>query len=276
MRAGGRTRWVWLAVAGLTIGGLLAAGAAAPEFLPTPDRAARYLGPSEAPPLGNDARGVPLIYYAEQGAQVVTAPAMAAGALVMALATMAGLTRCAGLSSVDTFIQGASELVGALPRMVVLLVLAMLLPPDVKGLLPIALAWAVLAAPGAMDEAAASAERIGGARFVEALRAHGFSAARIYGYHVAWLNLRPVIVRQGAEVAMQVVFLEIALSYLAVSTSEPSFTHPENLHSWATLLYQGYTALLGEPLYHSLVTGLVLVGMVALGTQSLRLAARGR
>ena len=67
-----------------------------------------------------------------------------------------------------------------------------------------------MSAPGAMDEAASCAGRWG-ARFVEALKAHGFSAMRICGYHVTWLNLQAVLVRQGAEVAMQVVFLEIAL-----------------------------------------------------------------
>ena len=70
------------------------------------------------------------------------------------------------------------------------------LPPGWRTLFPIGLAWAILAAPGAMDEAAATAGRLGGARFVEALRAHGFSSARILLYHVIWLNLRAVLVRQ--------------------------------------------------------------------------------
>ena len=269
-------RWVWMFVAGAILIGLSLASLFAPEFVdpPMPDQA--WASPLQYPPMGLDDRGVPLHQYAMQGARIVTIPALAAGALVMFLAILAGLVRCAALTWVDTAIQGISEVIGALPRLVVILVVALMLPPDWKVLLPIGLCWALLAAPNAMDEAAATAGRLGGARFVEALRAHGFSAIRIYLYHVVWLNLRAVIVRQGAEVAMQVVFLEIALSYLAVSRNEPSFTPSDGTYSWATLLYQGYTALLGEPLWHAAFFGLLLVALVALMSQSLRLAARAR
>jgi len=270
------TRWIWLGVAGAILGGLVLASGLAPDFVDAPMPEHRWGSPVAFPPMGLDDRGVPLHQYAMQGARIVTLPALAAGALVMFLATLAGLVRCAALTWVDTAIQGISEVVGALPRLVVILVVALMLPPDWKVLLPIGLAWALLAAPNAMDEAASTAGRLGGARFVEALRAHGFSATRIYLYHVVWLNLRAVIVRQGAEVAMQVVFLEIALSYLAVSRNEPSFTHSDGTYSWATLLYQGYTALLGEPLWHAAFFGLLLVALVAVMSQAFRLAARAR
>ena len=59
---------------------------------------------------------------------------------------------------------------------------------------------------------------------------------RIYLYHIVALNLRPIVVRQGAEVMMQVVFLEVALSYLAVVESQPSFTHADNIKRRAELL----------------------------------------
>lgn len=269
-------RGPWLLVAAVLLAALLGATVGAPEYLPKPELDRAYLGPLGAPPLGTDDRGLPLHLYALQGAAIVTVPSLLSGLLVMALATIAGLVRCAAVGWLDGAIQAFSELVGSLPRLVVILVVALMLPMDWKGLLPIGLAWAVLAAPGAMDEAAATAGRLGGERFVEALRAHGFDRARIYLYHVVWLNLRPVIVRQGAEVTMQVVFLEIALSYLALRRNEPSFTHPDSSYSWATLLYQGYTALLGIPLLHSLGLGLGLVAMVAVLAQSLRLAARAR
>lgn len=266
----------WLATAGVILSTLLVSALFAPDFVDTPQLDQRFLGPLEAPPLGRDDRGIPLHQYAMQGAAIVTLPALGAGGLVMFLATLAGLVRCAGMSWVDSVIQALGELVGSLPRLVVILVVALMLPQDWKTLGPIGLTWAVLAAPGAMDEAASTAGRIGGARFVEALRAHGFSAGRTYLYHVTWLNLRPVIVRQGAEVTMQVVFLEIALSYLALSRNEPSLTHSDATYSWATLLYQGYTAFLGRDLYHAMALGLGLVAMVAVMAQALRIAARAR
>ena len=72
------------------------------------------------------------------------------------------------------------------------------------------------------------------------------------------------------------LFLEIALSYLAVSQNEPSFTHSDATYSWATLLYQGYTALLGEPLWHAMGLGLLLVALIATLVQATRVAARPR
>jgi ABC-type dipeptide/oligopeptide/nickel transport system permease subunit len=266
----------WAALAAVLLGGMLLATAVAPDFLSTPEPGRAFEPPWVSPPFGRDDRGIGLHEVALQGAAIVTLPALCSALLVAALATFAGLVRCTGMRWLDVALQAASELVGALPRLVVVLVVSLCLPKEWKGLLPIGLTWAILASPGAMDEAAATAGRLGGERFVEALRAHGFSAPRIWLYHLAWLNLRPVIARQAAEVMMQVVFLEIALSYLALRINSPSFTHPESMFSWATLLYQGYLALLGVDLVHSLVLGLLLVATVALASQAVRLAARSR
>lgn len=265
-----------MALAVALFAGLAVLAAVAPEFVRTPDLSARYLLPWEAPPFGTDDRGIPLWEVAAQGSRIVLVPALVSGLLTAAAATLAGVARCAGWSWIDTGLQAVGELVGSLPRLVVVLVVALLIPPTWKSLLPIAVVWAFLAAPGAMDEAATTAGRLGGARFVEALKAHGFSASRILLYHVIALNLRPVLVRQAAEVGMQVVFLEIALSYLAVSRNEPSFTHPDSGYSWATLLYQGYTAALGEPLWHAMALGVGLVAAVATLSRALRAAARAR
>ncbi len=278
------SRAPWLVVAGALLAGFVAAALAAPEFLPTPDPAMAELPPWSFPPAGTDSWGMPLHLFGLQGARIVLFPSLMAGALVAALATVAGLARCSGSTWLDGFIQVFGELVGALPRLVVVLVVAVLVPREWKSLTPVALTWAILAAPGAMDEAAATAGRLGGERFVEALRAHGFNAFRIYVYHVVWLNLRPVLVRQAAEVLMQVVFLEIALSYLAIRRNAGSFTHKDNLNSWAVLLHQGYGELVslaspapGEVQHvHTLVFGLFLVAWVATLAQALRLGARAR
>jgi ABC-type dipeptide/oligopeptide/nickel transport system permease subunit len=267
----------WLAVALGCFGVLSLAALLAPEYVSVPDLKSRYLGPFEAPPFGTDERGIPLVEYAMQGTSIVLMPSIVAGILVMMFATFAGLVRCAGVTWLDSVLQLLTEFVGALPRLVVVLVVAVLIPPQWKGLLPIAVLWALLSAPGAMDEAAASAGRLGGARFVEALRAHGFSSVRIYLYHVVWLNLRPVLARQGAEVTMQVVFLEIALSYLAVSRNEPAFTHAESEYSWAVLLYQGYSWLaFDQNLGHAMALGVALLVCIAGMAQAFRLAARAR
>lgn len=262
--------------AALCLGLLVVMGMMAPEHLVQPDLSMAYAGPGELPPFGADNRGRPLLEYAQQGAQVVALPAMLGGLVVLLFGTLGGLLACVGSGRVQAVVQGFGEVVGALPRLVVVLVVALLLPQDLRGLTPIALTWALLAAPGAMDEAASVAGRLGGARFVEALRAHGFSRVRIYLYHIVALNLRPVVVRQAIETVMQVVFLEIALSYLALSDSQPSFTHGDSVRSWADILYLGYQVILDVETGHALALGLGLVGVVALMSLSVTWAVRAR
>jgi dipeptide transport system permease protein len=265
-------------LAGVCLLALLLLVGLAEDHLPAPDLSLSNAGPGALPPFGADEKGRSLLAYAAQGASVAVIPAILAGLFVGGFGVIGGLLRALGWSRLDSWIQGISEVVGALPRMVVLLVVALILPEDQRGLLPIALTWGALATPGAMDEAAAVAERLGGARFVEALKAHGYSAARIYLYHIVALNLRPVVVRQGAEVMMQVVFLEIAFSYLARVESYPSFTHPDSVSSWADLLYLGYPSLAfwEGTTAHALGLGLGLVAFVAVVALSTSHAARAR
>jgi hypothetical protein len=94
--------------------------------------------------------------------------------------------------------------------------------------------------------------------------------------HFVALNLRPVVVRQAIETVMQVVFLEIALSYLALSDSQPSFTHGDSVRSWADILYLGYQVILDVETGHALALGLGLVGVVALMSLSVTWAVRAR
>lgn len=255
--------------------GLLLAGWMAPEFLSAGDPELAYQSIREAPPLGTDASGRPLTEYALQGAGVVAGPSLLAAVLVGALAIVGGVLASMGMPRVQALVQGSGEIVGALPRLVVVLVVALLLPKDQRSLAPIAITWALLSAPGAIDEASAVAQRLGGARFVEALRAHGFSRARIYLWHIVGLNLRPVVVRQGADTFVQVVFLEIGLSYL-VSRGEPALTHGDSVHSWASILHLGYGAFLDVPATHALWVGFGLITIVAAFGVLVNVAARAR
>jgi peptide/nickel transport system permease protein len=269
----------WMLLAALCMGVLLIAAAMAPEFAGRMDPSRPLMSPLEAPPFGTDTRGRSLVLYATQGARVVAIPALLAGVFVALMGVLGGLLRCTGSVRADAYIQGFSEVVGAVPRMVVILVVALLLPKDARGLLPLALAWAFMSAPGAMDEAAAVAERLGGARFVEALRAHGYSGVRIFLVHIVGYNLRPVVVRIGAETMMHVVFLEIALSYLALSENQPSFTHADSQKSWADLLQLGYPSMIPSLEVnsgHALALGLVLLGLIATTSIAIGRAARAR
>jgi ABC-type dipeptide/oligopeptide/nickel transport system permease subunit len=262
----------------ISLGMLLVFAFWAPDRWTVDASAGAFASPWELPPFGADAKGRPLTEYAMQGAHIVALPAILAGLLVTFLGIVGGLVRCMGSERVESAVAGLREVVGALPRMVVILVVAILMPLEWRSLMALSIVWALLAAPGAMDEAAAVAGRLGGARFVEALRAHGFSRPRIYLYHVVALNLRPVVVRQGAETLMQVVFLEVALSFLALAAGEPSFTHNEaTTKSWADLLYQGYQSIaMDVSSGHALALGLALVATTAVAAVSISSAARAR
>ena len=265
------------AIAAVCLIALLVAALVAPEHLPVKDLDLKWAGPGDLPPFGADDGGRPLLDYATQGARVVAVPSIVAALVVAGFATMGGVLRAMGVGWLDRVLQAGGEVVGALPRMVVILVVALVTPDEWRGLLPLAVTWALLSAPGAMDEAAAVAERLGGARFVEALRAHGYSASRVYLYHIVALNLRPVVVRQAAEVMMQVVFLEIGLSYIAEEENQTDFTHPANLKSWANLLKLGYASLVVDvPSGHALGLGLGLIGVVAVMGLALGRAVRSR
>ena len=270
-------RFVYLFIAFVCFSSLMIASYLAPELPSTIDRSRASLKPWEFLPFGTDTKGRPVIEYATQGAQIIALPSLIAGVLVALFGAIGGLVQCLESPRINTFIQLMGEVIGALPRMVVILVASVLIPPDWRSLLPLAVIWAVLCAPGAMDEAGAVASRLGGARFVEALRAHGFGAARIYVYHIAWLNLRPVVVRQGAETMMTVAFLEVALSYLALVEDQASFTHSDNLLSWADLLRQGYLWLaLDMETGHLLTVGIGLLGLIVITAMSISKAAEAR
>lgn len=258
-------RVIWGAIAVLCFASLAIAAYFAPSLPSSINLDTMMASPSQLPPFGADMQGRPLTEYVTQGARIVAIPSLVAGILVSIMATIGGLVRCMEWPIVNAGIQAASELVGALPRMVVILVAALVLPTDWRGLMPLAVVWAILAAPGAMDEAGSAAARLGGTRFVEALRAHGFSGFRIYAIHIIAYNLRPVVIRQGAEIMMQVVFLEVALSYLAVKSEYPSFTHADSLRSWADLLNMGYVGLVVDvPMLHALWLGVGLIALVVL------------
>lgn len=264
-------------VAALVLLGLFLVGLGAPDHMDSGDAALALKSPFEVPPFGTDERGRPLSIYLAQGARIIIAPAIFSALLVAFLGIIGGLIRCTGSSRADNVVQAFQELVGSLPRMVVILVVALLVPQGWRGLLPLALAWALLSGPGAMDEAAAVAERLGGARFVEALRAHGFGWSRIYLYHVVYLNLSPVVVRQGAETLLQVTFLEIALSYLSIQEGQSSFTHSDSVNSWASLLQSGYRWLVvNTPTGHALFLGMFLIGLLTLASRLTAWSVRAR
>jgi|GEM_PF-1022830 len=238
------------------------------------------LGPSHAWPLGADSSGRLIWDQVKQGSSIVIVPSLIAALIVFVLGVLGGLLACTQSTRVAPVVQVLGEVLSALPRLVVVLVVARLVPQESRSLLPIAVVWALLSAPGAMDEAASVAGRLGGSRFVEAMRAHGFSKWRIYFVHVIGFNLRPVLIRQALEVFSQVVLLEIALSYLTATMNNVASltTASDDAMSWAHVLVEGYKWVppLNEPSGHALLVGLGLIALVLGSARAAIYAGRAR
>ena len=118
----------------------------APEHLPGVDDQNAFAVPFELPPFGADRRGRPLIDYATQGAAVVVWPACFAGLLTAFFATIGGILRAIEWSWLDAMVQAMGEILGALPRMVVVLIIALMMDREQAQLCP-PIAWAILSAP---------------------------------------------------------------------------------------------------------------------------------
>ena len=69
----------------------------------------------------------------------------------------------------------------------------------------------------------------------------------------------------------------VKLSYLALVEEQASFTHADNLRSWADLLKQGYLWLVFDMnTGHLLVVGIGLLAMIVLTATSIAKAAEAR
>ena len=162
---------------------LLALAWSAPELPSTIDRSQRSLKPWEYWPLGTDMNGRPLIEYATQGARVIAVPSLVAGVLVAFFGMLGGLLRCIELPTMQTTVQFIGEVIGALQDG--LLGGGFAVADGLAFFDAIGHRVGDTCAPCAIDEAVAA--RLGGTR-LEALKAHGFGAWRIYMHHIVVLN----------------------------------------------------------------------------------------
>ena len=91
--------------------------------------------------------GRPLIEYATQGARIMCTTIIIRWCFGCCIRYVGWVVAMCGLAQLtQTIVQFFGEIVGALPRMVVVLVIALLLPMDWRSLMPLAVVWAVLSA----------------------------------------------------------------------------------------------------------------------------------
>ena len=277
-------RWVWLGLGSGLLGILVVMSLLAPENLSMPVCSGfkRCIeGPLQHPPFGTDTRGIPLLEYVMQGAKIVTLPAIISGLLVAFLSTIAGLARCASLTWVDTIIQAVSEIMGALPEIVVVLVIALAIPREWRGLLPIDIAWALMSTPGAMDEAASCAGRLEVRDLLRPSRRMAFRQCEFMGIMSHGLIFEQFWYDKGQRLPCRLYFRNCPV--LPSRTIQgPAFTHSDSTYSWAELLYFGYQSIISgewygeDSLMHAMVVGLGFIVLTAFIAHCFRLGARER
>ena len=115
------------------------------------------------------------------------------------------------------------ELVDTLPRMVFLVLICTIFPPNI---MLIAFVSAILFIPSIATVVRRKVEALGAEDYILAHVAHGFHPFKIVSYHILWLQCRGLLTRQLIFVFAYVLFIETALSYLGdygVQEPDPSW-----------------------------------------------------
>ncbi len=168
-------------------------------------------GPSWDHLLGCDGQGRDIALRIVKGTEAFFWP----GILAMTIAVIGGAAcgACAGYMRgwVGQAVRGLMQLLDTLPRLVFIVLLCTILDP---GMYLIATTAGVLFIPTIAAICRRKVETLASEDYILAHIAHGFHPAWILGYHILWLQCRPLLIRQACTVFSYVLFVETALSYL--------------------------------------------------------------
>ena len=206
-------------------------------------------------PLGTDAFGRDLLVRALAAARLSLAVGVGGSVLSGALGTVLGATAAWRGGAADALVTALADVLLAVPRIVLLLVVAALWGPGVRTTV------IVLALTGWMGVARlVRAEALGVVRadYVAAAAALGASPARVLWRHVVPNALGAATVATALGVG-NAVLLESGLSFLGLGVQPPA-------PSWGNLIASGRDLLIVAP-WVSLVPGVLLILTVLACTQ---------
>ncbi len=206
-------------------------------------------------PLGTDAFGRDLLVRALAAARLSLAVGVGGSVLSGVLGTVLGAAAAWRGGVADRAVTAVADVLLAVPRIVLLLVVAALWGPGVRTTV------AVLALTGWMGVARlVRAEALGVVRaeYVTAAAALGAAPARVLWRHVVPNALGAAVVATALGVG-NAVLLESGLSFLGLGVQPPA-------PSWGNLIAGGRDLLIVAP-WVSLVPGLLLVVTVLACTQ---------
>lgn len=217
------TRRLALVVLGLVAVAWTAAWLVPYDVVADVDASRADLGPSAAHWLGTDHLGRDVAMRLVRASRAFALPGLGAALTAGVLGLVAGTTAGWFGGPVEQGVRLVFTVVGAVPRLVLVLLCATIVGDDPAVL---AVATGLVCAPEVGAAVAARLGELRRAEFVLALRAHGVADGRILAFHLLWVNARGVVARQVLTAFGWYVGLETTLSYLGgfgVQEPEPSW-----------------------------------------------------
>jgi peptide/nickel transport system permease protein len=214
------------------------------------DLGAMLEAPGRAHPLGTDALGRDVLARLMAGAGASLLPGLLSVAIALALGLPAGLAAgyLAG-SWVERGVTFALQLVDAVPRFVLFLVVIAAWKPSIFAIMAVA---GATAAPGVAGHVATRVRLLAAKGHVEAARALGLTRRAILGRHVLWNHCRSIVLIQASLLMGEAVLIETALSYLGFGVQEPAA-------SWGNMVAMGKDHFFGGALHLAVAPAAAIV-----------------
>ncbi|MCX5376020.1 ABC transporter permease [Streptomyces sp. NBC_00091] len=189
------------------------------------------------------------------GARISLLVALGATALQILLGIAAGLTAALGNRFLGRIVGGATDVLIALPMLVLAIALTAVVPADFPRPLLLILVIGVLDWGGTARTVRAQTLALRGLDFVEAARLSGNGTLRIARRELLPSLAAPVITLAALKVPTNMV-IEASLSFLGVGVKPPT-------PSWGQMLSSAQTWFRADPTYVLLPAGLLFVTVLA-------------
>ncbi|HZQ36282.1 MAG TPA: ABC transporter permease, partial [Dehalococcoidia bacterium] len=211
------------------------------------DLLARLSAPGGKHLLGTDEYGRDVLTRVIYGGRVSLAAGLGATALGTAVGVLFGLLSGYVGGFVELVIQRWMDAIMALPPIILLMVLATTLSPNLRNVI---IAIAVFVTPGSARIVRGAVLSVKAMTYVEAAEALGVSPVRIVWRHVLPNVVAPVIVVASITVG-SVIIIEAALGFLGLSVHEPTAT-------WGNMLNTGAQSYMEQAPWLALAPGIAI------------------
>lgn len=238
--------WLALVVFAAAVPGLLASRGPL-----TQDLAASLQGPSVSHPLGTDILGRDLLSRVAYGAAGALSGTLVALAVAVALGVTLGLLAGFAGGPADAVISRISDILFAIPAIVILLVVVGVFPRNVTAAMA---AFGVLSAPGLIRIVRGAAIATRGEPFVAAAQVLGLTRSQILWRHLA-PRLSSLVIVQASLIAAIALVLQSGLGFLGFGPQPPA-------PSWGGMVNDAL-AVIGRDSWSLLPPGLA-IGLTAL------------